>query len=76
MIARNTKTKKTYEGSRTYIASIIGVNRTTIWRWEKQKMRDIEIYNDYEITFDKVKREKQNKGFNLNPQNINKSNNY
>lgn len=70
MIARHKKTKKTYEGSRTYIASIIGVNRTTVWRWQNEKMREIEIFNDYEVTFDDVIREKQNKGFRLNPQNI------
>lgn len=63
--ARNIKTGDIYEGCRTYIASIIGVDRSTLWRWEAKKNLKEEYYNNFHIRFDGVIREKQKKGFGL-----------
>jgi len=64
MIARNIKTGEIYEGGSTYIGSIIGLDRVTLWRWENKKFIKSEIYNDFEIRFEDVIREKQKKGQN------------
>jgi len=65
MTARNIKTGITYEGGRTYIGSIIGLDRVTLWRWETKKNIIEEEYNGYIVRFDNVVREKQRKGQNL-----------
>lgn len=63
MTARNIKTGKTYEGGKTYIGSIIGLDRVTLWRWETKNIIE-EEFNDYIVRFDDVIREKQKKGHN------------
>lgn len=65
MTARHIKTGDTYEGGYTYIGSIIGLNRTTLWRWEHKKGLKEEEYNGYIVRFEDIIREKQKKGFAL-----------
>ena len=65
MTARNIHTGRIYEGGYTYIGRIVGLNRSTLWRWEHKKNIVSEIYNNYEIRFEPIVREKQNKGFAL-----------
>lgn len=69
MIAKHIKTGDVYEGCRTYIASIVGVDRRTLLRWEQKKLQKkeppIEVFNNYEVIFKDVTREKQRKGFAL-----------
>lgn len=64
MTARNIKTGRTYEGGKTFIGSIIGLNRVTLWRWEIEKKIIEEEFNGYIVRFDNVIREKQKKGHN------------
>jgi len=61
MIARHIHTKVIYEGGKTYIGKIIGVHRNTLRRWEAEG-KEFEQYNNYEVSFSNVIREKQNKG--------------
>jgi len=49
MTARNIKTGDIYEGGKTYIGSIIGVDRRTLLRWENKT--EVEIYNNFEVRF-------------------------
>lgn len=65
MTARNIITGDIYEGSKAYISRIIGVDPSTIWRWQYKKKSKFEIYNNYEIRFNNIIREKQKKGFAL-----------
>lgn len=62
MKARRIHTEEVYEGGKTYIASIIGVHRNTLTRWEKKNNGEPEEYNNYIVSFDPVIREKQKKG--------------
>jgi hypothetical protein len=64
MTARNIKTGDIYEGGKTYIASVIGVDRVTLWRWENKTDIESEVYNGFEVRFTSVIREKQKKGQN------------
>lgn len=64
MTARHIKTGDIYEGGYTYIGSIIGLDRVTLWRWETKRGVTTEIYNGFEISFKDVIREKQKKGKN------------
>lgn len=64
MTARNIKTGTIYEGGKTYIGSIIGLDRSTLWRWETKKRVIEEEYNGYIVRFEDVVREKQKKGRN------------
>lgn len=65
MTARNIVTGDIHEGCIAYISRVIGVNPSTIWRWKYKKMLTVEQYNNYEVRFNDVIREKQKKGFAL-----------
>jgi hypothetical protein len=56
--ARNTKTKDTFEGGFKFISTIVGCDKRTLQRWYYEKGREVEVFNDYEIVFRPVIREK------------------
>lgn len=62
MTARNIHSEQIYEGSRVFIASVVGVHRNTLTRWEKKNNGKPEKYNNYVVSFGDVIRKKQNKG--------------
>lgn len=63
MTARHIHTGQIYEGGRTFISKIIGVDPSTLWRWEIEKNLKSETYHNYEVRFEPVIREKQKKGY-------------
>ena len=61
MTARNLNTGKIYEGSKSFIARIVGKHRHTLSRWE-QSDKESYIVNEFEVRFLNVIREKNNRG--------------
>jgi len=70
MILINNKTEESWICTQSFAAHKIGVDPVTIWRW-KTSGRLTETYNNWTVYF-KTHKVKQQKGFNLMPENIGK----
>jgi hypothetical protein len=63
MTARHIHTGKIYEGSKSFIASIVGKHRNTLSRWEQSNKESYTV-NNYEVRFLNIIRESNNRGSN------------